>query len=531
MRKRVQWAALAVSAGTAAALLTGCGWTGDPGAGGDGRIVMGMTDTVSSLDPASGYDPGSWLVFNNVFQSLLSFPAGGSEPQAEAAESCQFTDPANQRYMCVLREELTFSNGRPLTSKDVKHSFDRSIRIDDENGPAAVMLSTIDRIETPDERTVVFHLNQPDATFPLKIASGAGSIVDHREYPADALRTDGRAVGSGVYTLDSADGDRLTFSVNDRYRGPARAKNDGMTLRLFEGDQQGLKEALESGRVDIAYRGLAAEDIAGLDRSATLGQGTLKVVDGTSAEVLHMVFNLDDPVAGNEGVRRAVAHLLDRSSVVRDVHQRTTEPLYSVIPAGITGHNTAFFDRYSDYPQPDKARRALLDEGITEPVDLTLWVTPVRFGPGVEPAFENIAGQLNASGLFNATVESLDTDAYLDGIAAGEFGVYVRGWVPDYPDPENFTAPFFGPDNVLNNNYDAGPITERLIPRTAGQSDRARTVADFQKIQDIVAEELPLIPLWQGRQYAVAAEDINGLQWSLDASTVFRFWEISRTGG
>jgi peptide/nickel transport system substrate-binding protein len=81
---------------------------------------------------------------------------------------------------------------------------------------------------------------------------------------------------------------------------------------------------------------------------------------------------------------------------------------------------------------------------------------------------------------------------------------------------------------VLENHYDAGPITDVYIPRTAEQSDRADTVKTYEKIQDLVAEQLPVLPLWQGKQYAVARENINGLQWSLDASTVFRFWEISK---
>jgi peptide/nickel transport system substrate-binding protein len=529
VRKRARLWALPIGTALVAALLTGCGDQEGTSAGEGGRIVMGMTDEVLAVDPASGYDPGSWLVFNNVFQSLLSFPKDGTDPQPEAARSCAFTDSRSQVFRCVLKDGLTFTNGNPLTSKDVKFSFERTLRIDDPDGPA-VMLSTIEEIKTPDAKTVVFRLGRPDATFPQKIASGAGSIVDHRAYPADRLRTDGQAVGSGVYRLDSFGAEEAAFSVNPGYIGPAEVKNSGMTMRFFHGDQAALKKALQDGEVDLAYRGLAMDDIADLDAAAGAEDG-LEVVEGTSAEVHHLVFNMKHPVTGKPGVRKAIAHLLDRSTLIRDVYRRTAEPLYSIVPAGITGHNTAFFDLYGDRPQPKKARAALRAEGITGKVKLTLWATPVRYGPATVQEFEEIAQQLNASGLFDATVESVELEEYEKGIAAGEYGVYVKGWVPDYPDADNFTAPFFGEDNVLGNGYDAGRITSELLPRTAAVGDRAATVGDFDAIQDIVARDLPVLPVWQGKQYAVAHEDIAGLEWTLDASTVFRFWEISKGAG
>ncbi|MDK1473543.1 ABC transporter substrate-binding protein [Streptomyces sp. 549] len=509
-----------------AVLLSGCGASDNGSVGKDARISMGMTDKVFSTDPASGYDPGSWLVFNNVFQSLLSFPKGSTEPQPEAAEQCGFTDRKSRVFRCTLKNGLKFSNGNDLTAKDVKHSFDRTLKINDEDGPA-VMLQSIDSVETPDARTVVFKLNTSDATFPQKIASGAGSIVDHREYPADALREDNKAAGSGVYTLDSFNDEEAVFSANGDYRGAAEAQNSGLRLRFYD-DHGDLREALDRRDVDLAYRGLSAEDIAELENSTTSAKNGIKIVEGSSAEVHHLVFNLDDPVAGQTGVREAIAYLVDRSTLMRDVYQRTAEPLYSLVPAGITGHNTAFFDRFGERPQPKKAAAALRAEGITDKVELTLWSTPVRYGPATDAELEAIAAQLNASGLFDADVKSVELSRYEADIAKGKYGVYVKGWVPDYPDADNFTAPFFGDGNVLHNNYDAGRITDDLLPRTAAQSNRSATVEDFAAIQDQVAEDLPLLPIWQGKQYAVAQDNIAGLEWTLDASTVFRFWEISK---
>lgn len=523
---RNQWPVLPIVAGLASGLLTGCG-TQTGGSDGDGStVVLGMSDDVLATDPASGYDPGSWMLFNNVFQSLLSFPKGGTVPEPDAAKDCSFTDQQTKVYRCTLKDGLTFSNGDDLTSEDVKFSFDRMLKINDDNGPA-VMFPMLDKVETPDARTVVFTLNVPDATFPSKLASGAGSIVDHEEYDADSLREDGGAVGSGPYKLDSFDDDQAVFSVNENYRGTAAdAQNKGVTLKFFGGDQKALKKSLLDGDIDIAYRGLTAGDIADID-AATDTEGA-EVVEGSSAEVQHLVFNTDDPVAGKLGVRRAIAHLIDREALIRDVYEGTADPLYSIIPAGIAGHNTAFFDRYGASPSPAKAAAALKDEGLTGKVKLTLWSTPSRYGPATDQELKAVAAQLNASGLFDADVKSVPFDQYEKDIAAGKYGVYVKGWVPDFPDADNFTAPFFGEGNVLANNYTNKTITGTLIPRTAAQSDRTATDADYSTLQDIVAEELPVLPIWQAKQYAVVGENVYGLENCLDASTVFRFWELSK---
>ncbi|MGW4003995.1 ABC transporter substrate-binding protein, partial [Streptomyces nigra] len=303
--------------------------------------------------------------------------------------------------------------------------------------------------------------------------------------------------------------------------------NSGVTLKFFRGDQQRLKRALLAEDIDIAYRGLTAGDIADIEKAGTDASG-VEVVEGSSAEVQHLVFNMDDPVTGQLGVRKAIAYLLDRDALIRDVHEGTASPLYSIIPAGIAGHNTAFFDTYGARPSRAKAAAALQNDGITGKVELTLWSTPSRYGPATDQQLKAIAKQLNDSGLFQADVRSVAFDQYEKDIAKGKYGVYVKGWVPDYPDADNFTAPFFGKGNVLGNNYDNKSITNTLIPSTAAESDRAATDDAFGKLQDIVAKELPILPVWQGKQYAIVHENVYGLEYCLDASTVFRFWELKK---
>ncbi len=105
----------------------------------------------------------------------------------DAARSCSFVKGGLTTYTCALRDDLTFPSGTEVTAQDVKYSFDRVKKIDSEVGPAS-LFSTLKSVDAKG-LTVTFHLSSPDATFPFKVATGAGSIVDPTRYPADALRS------------------------------------------------------------------------------------------------------------------------------------------------------------------------------------------------------------------------------------------------------------------------------------------------------------------------------------------------------
>src|SRR3954465_13912223 len=154
-----------------------CGSSSDegskPSSGGGGNqsassnadtYILGTTDKVVSLDPAGAYDLGSQQLIGNMYQNLLSVPAGGNKPEPDAAESCDFTDP--KTYVCKLKTGQKFSSGDELTSEDVKFSLDRQLKIADPSGPSS-LLTSLDSVEATDPTTVTFKLKKADATWPF----------------------------------------------------------------------------------------------------------------------------------------------------------------------------------------------------------------------------------------------------------------------------------------------------------------------------------------------------------------------------
>ncbi|MGW5584254.1 ABC transporter substrate-binding protein [Streptomyces sp. NPDC003857] len=486
-------------------------------------IVVGTTSAPTTLDPAASWD-NSWELFRNVYQTLLNYPNGATEPGPDAAEQCRFTDATTLAYRCAVREGLTFSNGHKLDARAVKYSVDRIKRMNVPGGPAG-LLGSLDRVEVKGDREVVFHLDKPDATFPFVLATPAMSIVDPADYPATQVRRDGKVTGSGPYTLESyRDGKEARLSGNTRYKGYAHRRNDAVTIRYFQ-DSSAMVQALRGRKIDVTYRGLGASDVVALQEHSS--DEDIQLVENSGIEISYLVFNPKDPWTGKAAVRKAVAQVVDRAAIAHNVYRDTVDPLYSMIPAGLTGHTTAFFDDFGE-PSTAKARKILSRAGINRPVPLTLWYTTDRYGSETAPEFKELKRQLEDSGLFRVTLESRPWKSYVEGYQKGEYPVFGRGWFPDFPDPDNYIAPFVGEQNALGTPYPQPRITGVLLPSSRRESDRAKVVDAFEKAQQILVDDTRLLPLWQGKQFVAASEDISGGERALDPSTIMMMWELHR---
>lgn len=510
---RRTWIALAATVMAAACVSCGTESAGRSG----GEPVMGTTDQVTGLDPAGSYDQGSWLVYGNTFQTLLSFPPGSDQPLPDAARTCGFGNASRTVYRCTLRDGLSFSNGDPLTAQDVAFSFNRIKRINAPEGPAP-LLDDLASTTSAGNR-VTFRLTTADATFPMKLATGAGSIVDHRVYPADRLLTGNQLVGSGVYRIkDYAVGRTIALEANPKYDGSAKPVNQGATIRYYASSEQ-LAAALKAGKVDFVPRDLPPAT----ENAYQSGVGTYRTIEASSAMTHSMVFDTTHAPFSDTAVRRAVARLVDRDALSRDVYARTVQPLYSLIPQGIPGHTTAFFDRYGSAPDVAAAAALLHGAGIHTPVKFTLTVSS---GVAAVPEADELRDQLNRSGLFSVTVRHADWSDFVKGWSSHHYDAFTVGWSADYPDADDFVAPLLGAAGVFHNGYHS-PQIDSLLSRSRTVASRPATNGLFAGIQRREAADTPILPLWQSKDYAVSADDVHGSSLSLSAGGVTCLWLIS----
>jgi peptide/nickel transport system substrate-binding protein len=531
-----------VGAGALAAALAACGSSNSSGSTGGGTTptgvgapwVLGTTDTVTALDPAGSYDLGSSTLEYNVYQTLVTVPPNSTKIIGDAAKSCTYDNP--KTLTCTLNPGEKFSNGDPLTSEDVKYSFERAIKIQDPNGAAIYLLGSITTadkkgvvtlnkgaIETPDPQTVVFHLDHPDTTFQYVLTyPGAAAIVDHKVFPADKKLADDQVIGSGPYKLDQyKSANQAELSLNPNYSGPNKGQTSQVFIKYYS-DTTALALAVKNNEVDVAWRSLAPTDLANLRKDSNV-----TVATGKGSEIRYWVWKVDGPVGKQLAIRQAAAQLIDRTAIAKDAYDGTVDPLYSIVPPGYGGQKDSFKAAYGS-PSVAKAKQILQAAGISTPVNLTVGWTPTHYGPSTEDEANEFQRQLNSSGLFKVTLKSTEWEQYQTIYKQGAYDLFILGWFPDYPDGDDYLSPFMVDGGFFANGY-KNPTVDKLVAKEQGTSDQAKRQKIFGQLQDIAAHDVPFIPSWVGQNTAVYGKGMSGVESTLDPSFIFRFWLVTKS--
>jgi peptide/nickel transport system substrate-binding protein len=291
------------------------------------------TDLVRVTDPAAITDAASALVSLNVFQRLMTADPGQSVLKPDAARDCIFTSATT--YSCTLNEGLTFHNGHALTASDVKFSIERATRLN-VAGSSTSLLSSLRRIETPDEQTVRFRLSRPDTQFGWALASPAASIVDEQVYQQDDIRPPTESVvGSGPFAVAHRDERSLLLTRHGTYVGRNPAQLQALEYRTAP-DSATIEDAMANGKVDVIWRGLNAAAITRYSRQVRASTDRL-TADGftehtyVGERILQLGWNPASRMRENKPLRQAIATALQGD--------RTLD---SVVPPGIPGHVTSF---------------------------------------------------------------------------------------------------------------------------------------------------------------------------------------------
>jgi peptide/nickel transport system substrate-binding protein len=484
-------AATVVAAAVSASLLS-CSHKSDAD-----TLVMLIESSPANLDPRIGVDAQSERIDSLIFDDLLS---RGDNLDVAPGLAERWEIPDSLTYVFHLHHGVIFHDGRPLAARDVKWTFD-SLLTGKLRSAKTSTYRFVDRIEAPDDFTVVFRMKEPDAALLWNISDGAIGIVPYGSGPEIA----NHPMGSGPFKFVSAETDKeVIIERNDNYWGE-KAKLARVRFAIVPDT---TTEALElrKGTGDLSINSLTPDTVLTLEREPFLA-----VERAPGTEIQYLGFNLRDPILQDVRVRQAIAYALDRRPMIEYLWRGQALPARSVLPPQSWAYNgnVPAYDH-----DPEKARQLLdaagypLVNGVRFHITMkTSTVESTRLMVAV------MQQQLREVGIA-LDIRSFESATFLADVVHGAFQLYGLRWVGGNQDPDIFyvfhSSRF--PPNGANRGHYSNAKVDALIDQARREIDSRVRKPIYAEVQQILAEELPYIDLWYIDNVVVHNKRVRNVQ-------------------
>jgi oligopeptide transport system substrate-binding protein len=470
-----------------------------------GTLRVGVVG-LSSLDPLDARDPTAVMAVDQLFDTLAAYDRDTLEPKPGLAS--WEANPEQTVFTFRLGEGATFHDGSPITSGDVKFTFERIARKGSQS-PLVAQLEAVSGfgpfnvdgtapdltgVEAPDPATVVVRLDQAFSAFPAVLGHPGFGIVPKAAVETLGDRFKEAPVGSGPFRLAAAEEGRLRLQ---RFVGHRSApKLDGIDLVRLA-DVEAAYTEFRAGRLDVAP--VPPGQVA----SAAKRYGRRGM--GPFMGLTFYAMNLKSPDLADARLRQAVSLAINRNRIVTEVYQGTVEAASGLVAEGV----------------PERAPDACGDRCRHDPERAKVLVAEAFPGGGVpEVAVDHdddpvqaavaasIKADLDAAGI-PSVLRSHPFAEYGQFLVSGQAELFRLGWIADFPSPDGFLHPLFlstSPENVTG--LASAEVDDRLRAARA-EPDPQKRAGFYREAEAKVLEQFVVIPVAQLENRLVVAERVR----------------------
>jgi peptide/nickel transport system substrate-binding protein len=478
-----------------------------------GSVVMIIESSPNNLDLRVGTDAQSERVGGQIFDALVK---KDEHYELRPWLATSWEQPDALTWVFHLRDGVRFHDGRPLEAEDVAYTI-RSLIDGSLVTAKGGSFAAVDRVETKDRLTVVVRMKKSDAGLLFNMSDGLFGVVPRGSGKDFGLHP----VGSGPFKFVSSVQDKEvivernhdywadalpagqtttlgddihpTLSQEERKDGAPRQKIERIRFTVVPDTITSALE-LKKGSADLASNVVTLDMIHSLE-----AEPNLKVESGGGSPVVYVTFNVTDPLLKDKRVRQAVACAIGRQAIVNAIWRGQARLANSLLPMG---HWAAASDHeLAKYPQDvARAQRLLEEAGFPAGKDgvrmrLTMKTSTDETTRLMAAVFQQ---QLRAAGIA-LEIRSAEFGTFYADVTKGAFQIYALRWIGSNEDPDIFRYAYgsasFPPKGGNRGRYSNARL-DALLAEASASSDRAVRKKDYVEVQQILAEELPGIPLW-----------------------------------
>lgn len=501
----------AASEGTAA----GSDGTAAPAEGGasDQALVIARGMDVNSLDPSLAYCDTCQIYMTAVYETLIGLDDDNQTLVPRLATSWE-SNPEQTEFTFHLDPAATFADGSPVTSADVKFSWERLAGL---QGSASYLAGSIASIDTPDDQTVAVTLSAANSAFLAQVNASYLGIINAKVAQEHGATTDpttdtaeewflSNSAGSGPYALAAyTSGDELRLTRNDAYWGTAANFPEVIIKETPQAVTQ--RQQLEQGAVDIAMQissdvadGMASDDV------------TVTQVPSFNYVYLALSPGAKGGEALTPEVREAIRLALDYDGLVDVTVGGAGQPQPSPIPNGFAG--TA--DLAPPKQDLDTAKQLLADAGVTE---LTLDATYPSFnvyGVDFSTAMQKVQSDLKEVGI-SLELNPVEISVWADQISTDGIPVTMLYFAPDHTDSSQYVQYFGlleGSQWQTWSRADAVPGEADLLTDAFAAGDADARADVYAQLAQAMIDDQIIIPVVNPNLFLASASYITGMHYS-----------------
>lgn len=497
-------------------------------------VNIGTTLKPRTMDPADSYELASLNIIYNMSDYLYTYQVGTTKLVPQLATEMPKISPDALTYIIPLRKNVIFHDGTPFNAKAMEFSLKRFI--ENKGKPSFLLADIVDSIKADGEDKLIIKLKKPFAAFTSLLAFSGAAPVSPKSYEIGAGKfKPNEFIGTGPYKLVKFSSDAVQLEVFDKYWGE-KPQNKSVNIQVLTSSAN-LFGAFKTKAVDITHLSLDPDQIKTLREGAK--SGSWQSIEAQGTAVSYMGLNLKQKPLDKLEVRQAIAYIIDRNLLNERVLQGQAEPLYSLVPNAFDVYKPSFKEVYGD-GNFDKAKALLEKAGYSasNPLKLELWY------PSSSGTRKNVALTLEAlakqklGGILLFDVKNVEGASFFKNVSAGLYQTFLLDWYPDFLDADNYVQPFTecNKGSATTLCQEGGSQTQgsfyyneqlnKLIADERKETNPEPRKKIFTQIQDIIAQDVPYIPLWQNKDFIFSQTGITGA--GINPTQTLSFWTIKK---
>jgi len=485
------------------------------------ELVVLIEQPPRNIDPRYATTSYDYKLAYLAYARMVSVDDDALRPKLELAEKVSVTSTSFEQGLTVevTLRDAKFSDGQPVTAEDVRYTIERLS--DEKTGSPSMRRRFAETglrrpIEVLSARTLRISYSKPPASYLTDLDFGImrqGTAEPGHSSP----------IGAGPFVLDGEVGEVTRF-VRNRHYFAGMPQLEHLTVRVVR-DANSRLLSLVGGSADLTQNTVSPLLFDSVER----WKDRLQLTTAPSALLLYLGMNTEDVRLRDPRVRRALALAIDRERIIRTKLRGKATLASSLLPP----FHWAFHAPTSSLAyNPDEAKRLLDAAGFPDPD-----------GPGGQPRLQLlyktstdalpvaiarvIAAQLAEIGIA-VEIRPLEFHLFLSDVKKGNFQLYTLSSA-EIAEPSLFRNFFHSSYIPSAKNLDAGlnrmryrnPALDELLDRGNSEVDRDKRREIYAQVQDVLAAEVPMVPLWHPDNVTVARRVVEG----------FRMWPTAQLSG